>query len=76
MGKSTIELQNIQTVLKITFILVPIIAGADKFTNLLTNWGKYLNPLLANVFPFSALVFMLAVGVIESWRSQSAAYWF
>ncbi len=59
------ELLKIETVLKITFILVPIVAGADKFTNYLVNWVRYLNPHLADVFPFSARIFMLTVGVIE-----------
>ena len=59
------ELIRIQTVLKWTFIIVPIVAGADKFTNILCPWAQYLNPALANIFPFSALVFMLTVGVIE-----------
>jgi energy-converting hydrogenase Eha subunit C len=44
---------------------VPIIAGLDKFTNLLTNWEQYLNPALAQTLPFSAHTFMLIVGVVE-----------
>ena len=30
--------------LKYTFGIVPIVAGTDKFTNLLTNWEQYINP--------------------------------
>ena len=59
------ELTKVQTVLKLTFGLVPIIAGADKFTNLLTDWPQYLNPSLASILPFSPHVFMMIVGVIE-----------
>ena len=59
------ELSKIQTVLKLTFGLVPIVAGADKFTNLLTDWPQYLNPSLASILPFSPHVFMMIVGVIE-----------
>ncbi|MBS1558439.1 MAG: hypothetical protein JST69_06890 [Bacteroidetes bacterium] len=51
--------------LKYTFIAVPIIAGADKFTNLLTQWKKYLNPEIASRLPFSDSTFMMMVGVIE-----------
>ena len=51
--------------LKFTFIIVPIIAGADKFTNLLTHWEQYLNPSIAGMLPFSAPVFMMIAGVIE-----------
>ena len=51
--------------LKLTFGIVPIVAGLDKFTNLLTDWEKYLNPNIANILPFSPRIFMLMVGVIE-----------
>jgi uncharacterized membrane protein YphA (DoxX/SURF4 family) len=59
------ELTKIQTLLKLTFGLVPIVAGADKFTNLLTDWSQYLNPSLASILPFSAHTFMMIVGIIE-----------
>lgn len=51
--------------LKFTFVIVPIVAGADKFTNLLTNWEQYLNPSLADFLPFPASTFMMIVGIIE-----------
>ncbi len=51
--------------LKYTFVIVPIVAGLDKFTNLLTNWEQYLNPNLISTLPFSAAVFMKIAGVIE-----------
>lgn len=51
--------------LKFTFVIVPIVAGADKFTNLLTQWDQYLNPSLVSILPLSAGTFMLIVGVIE-----------
>ncbi len=51
--------------LKYTFGIVPIVAGADKFTNLLTNWEQYVNPSIANLLPISTSVFMMIVGVIE-----------
>ena len=59
------ELSKIQTILKLTFGLVPIVAGADKFTNLLTDWSQYLHPSLASMLPFSPHVFMMIVGIIE-----------
>ena len=65
MEKPINELTKIQTLLKFTFGLVPIIAGADKFTNLLTDWSQYLHPSLVARLPFSAHVFMMIVGVIE-----------
>jgi hypothetical protein len=52
-------------ILKITYGIVPIVAGLDKFTNVLTNWENYLNPTLAGAIPFSPHTFMIIVGVIE-----------
>lgn len=51
--------------LKLTFGLVPIVAGLDKFTNLLTNWEQYINPSIGGMLPFSGHTFMMIVGVIE-----------
>jgi len=51
--------------LKLTFGIVPIVAGLDKFTNLLTNWEQYVHPSVASMLPISASAFMMIVGVIE-----------
>lgn len=51
--------------LKITFGVVPIVAGIDKFTELLVDWTTYLSPWAAAVLPFRPEVFMMIVGVIE-----------
>jgi uncharacterized membrane protein YphA (DoxX/SURF4 family) len=59
------KLVDIQTLMKFVYGLVPIVAGADKFTNLLTTWEQYLNPSLAGMLPFSPGTFMQIVGVIE-----------
>ena len=59
------KLTDLQIFLKFTYGIVPIVAGADKFTNLLTSWPEYLNPTLAGVLPFSTSTFMMIVGVIE-----------
>ncbi|HEU4551300.1 MAG TPA: hypothetical protein VFS25_00635 [Chitinophaga sp.] len=55
-------IQQLQNTLKLTFGIVPIVAGLDKFTNLLTNWVDYLNK---GMVPIDALLFMKIVGVIE-----------
>jgi hypothetical protein len=39
--------ERVYKLMKLTYGLVPIVAGLDKFTNLLTDWEKYLNPTLA-----------------------------
>lgn len=59
------KVKDIQSFMKLTYGIVPIVAGADKFTNLLVNWSDYLNPSIAAMLPFSAGTFMLIVGVIE-----------
>jgi uncharacterized membrane protein YphA (DoxX/SURF4 family) len=56
---------QVQEVLKFTYGLVPVVAGADKFTNLLTNWKAYLSEPIINMLPFSADTFMSIVGIIE-----------
>ncbi|TZF84472.1 hypothetical protein FW774_05625 [Pedobacter sp. BS3] len=51
--------------LRLTFGIVPIVAGLDKFTNLLTDWQQYLHPAIAGMLPIAAHTFMMIVGVIE-----------
>lgn len=51
--------------LKFTFVCVPVVAGADKFTNLLTHWEQYIHPSIAGLLPFPAATFMMVVGIIE-----------
>jgi hypothetical protein len=53
------------TLLKLTYGVVPIVAGADKFTNLLVDWKQYLSPTLVELMPFSPSTFMMIVGLIE-----------
>ena len=53
------------TIMRLTYGLVPIVAGADKFTHYLVNWDQYLAPQIANMLPFPAHTFMTIVGVIE-----------
>lgn len=51
--------------MKLTFGLVPIAAGADKFLNLLAQWDQYVSPGMASMLPFEPSTFMMIVGVIE-----------
>jgi len=57
--------RSVWMILKITFFVVPVVAGLDKFTDLLVNWDIYLHPGIASILPFSAHTFMQIVGVIE-----------
>ena len=51
--------------LRIAFGVVPIVAGLDKFTNLLTDWDRYLSPQVSERLPLSDRNFMRLVGIIE-----------
>lgn len=56
---------SIQLTLRIIFGVVPIVAGIDKFTNVLADWASYLNPLILRIIPLTDHTFMHIVGVIE-----------
>ena len=51
--------------LRLSFGIVPFLAGLDKFLNILTDWTQYLNPVLQHALPFSTTTLMHVVGVIE-----------
>jgi uncharacterized membrane protein YphA (DoxX/SURF4 family) len=59
------SVKSIFNLLRITFGIVPIVAGLDKFTDILTHWENYLNPTIANMLPFAPHAFMMIVGIIE-----------
>jgi uncharacterized membrane protein YphA (DoxX/SURF4 family) len=56
---------TVHATLRILFGVVPIVAGLDKFTNLLTEWTAYLNPLVLRIIPLTDVAFMQVVGVVE-----------
>ena len=49
--------------LQFGFVAAPILAGLDKFFNILTDWEQYLAPFIADLV--GASTFMAVVGVIE-----------
>lgn len=57
-------IKQLQNTLRLTYGIVPVVAGLDKFTNLLTNWVDYLGNN-RDMIPFDPLVFMKIVGVVE-----------
>lgn len=59
------NLESLYKPLWLTYGLVPLLAGLDKFFHLLADWPKYLSPLVADLLPVSAQNFMYAVGIIE-----------
>jgi hypothetical protein len=51
--------------LRIGFIVAPILFGLDKFFDVLVDWERYLAPEINDLIPGNAHQAMLAVGVIE-----------
>jgi hypothetical protein len=51
--------------LRIGFVVAPLLFGLDKFFNILVDWDKYLAPVLNDIVPGNAHQAMLAVGAIE-----------
>jgi hypothetical protein len=52
-------------ILHVGFVVAPIVAGLDKFFNLLTDWTQYLAPVFPNTLGVSSQTFMYGVGIIE-----------
>lgn len=51
--------------LRVALGVVPIVAGLDKFTNLLADWPAYLSPLALRLLPLSPAAFMRVAGLVE-----------
>jgi hypothetical protein len=52
-------------ILHLAFVVLPIIAGLDKFANLLTQWDRYLAPQATRILGEGTRPFMQAVGIVE-----------
>jgi hypothetical protein len=59
------QVERVFSTLHWTFGLLPIAAGADKYLHALTNWDKYLSPIVPRVTHIDAHTFMSIVGVVE-----------
>ena len=51
--------------LHVAFVAAPVIAGLDKFAQLLVNWDQYLAPQARSILGSATHTFMLVVGVVE-----------
>lgn len=51
--------------LRLTYGIVPIVTGIDKFTDRLTDWSIYMNPLVEKIVPLSQPTLMRGIGIIE-----------
>ena len=52
-------------ILRVGYAALPIIAGADKFFHVLTNWNQYLAPAVYSLIGGHVRGFMDLVGLIE-----------
>lgn len=52
-------------ILRFAFTVAPILAGLDKFLHLLTDWDKYLAPIVSNTLGIRPHTFMMVVGAVE-----------
>jgi hypothetical protein len=52
-------------ILHVGFVVAPVLAGLDKFFDLLVDWDRYLAPVATDLLPVSAHTIMLAAGVVE-----------
>src|SRR5689334_6651421 len=51
--------------LHVGFVLAPLLAGLDKFAHVLTDWTRYLAPVVPRVTGIQAGTFMQLVGIVE-----------
>jgi uncharacterized membrane protein YphA (DoxX/SURF4 family) len=56
---------QVYTLLRIGFVVAPILFGLDKFFNWTVDWTQYLAPWINDIIPGSASDAMYLVGVIE-----------
>src|ERR1051326_8692732 len=52
-------------ILHVAFVVAPIVAGLDKFFNLLVNWEQYLPPFVNTMVGGHGHELMLVAGVVE-----------
>ena len=52
-------------ILRFGFTVAPIVAGLDKFFNFLTDWDKYLAPVVSDTVGVQPHTFMMIVGAVE-----------
>lgn len=75
------NLESTAQLLRVVYGLFPIVAGIDKFTNVLATWPDYVPTMIANLLPVAPQTFMYVVGVVEIvaglvvfWRTEYGAY--
>jgi uncharacterized membrane protein YphA (DoxX/SURF4 family) len=59
------RVRSVWWTLRVVFGLVPIVAGLDKFFDLLVDWDRYLSPMFKRLIPMSPSAFMQLAGIVE-----------
>ena len=59
------NLSEIYWPLRLAYGLVPLLAGLDKYMDILTDWRRYVSPLLGSMLPVSVGTFLHIIGIIE-----------
>jgi uncharacterized membrane protein len=59
------SLETPRLTLRLAFGLVPLLAGLDKFTYLLTDWSQYVSPFARAVLPMAPETFLYVAGIVE-----------
>jgi uncharacterized membrane protein YphA (DoxX/SURF4 family) len=59
------KLSEIYWPLRVAYGLVPLLAGLDKYTNILADWERYVSPAVAALLPMRVATFLHIVGVVE-----------
>lgn len=61
--------------LHVAFVVIPLLAGIDKFLHWMVDWDMYLCPLGRQIFGTHSHEFMLAVGAVEIVAGLGVAFW-
>ena len=64
-GTDLAPVRHAHSLLRWAFAAVPILAGADKFLQVTTDWDDYLAPELAALSPWPVAETMQLVGAVE-----------
>ena len=59
------RLESSRIALRVSFGLLPLLAGLDKFTYFLTDWSAYVGPVARSLLPVSPQTFLYIVGIVE-----------
>ena len=59
------KLSEIYWPLRLAYGLAPLLAGLDKYTNILADWQRYVSPMAASLLPVSVETFLHIIGIVE-----------